>query len=87
MALIAALLLYFFDNLKGGFLGVSKKRRAELMKIKEEEAEATTSDDYDEWPVEDLKTEAKDRSISDRGGKSVLIARLRRDDSEGDKPF
>jgi len=36
LALIASLLLYFFDNLKGGYLGVSKKRRQELMKQKEE---------------------------------------------------
>lgn len=53
----------------------------------EPEAEAAAPDDYDEWPIEDLKTEAKDRSLSDRGGKGVLIARLRRDDAEGDNPF
>jgi hypothetical protein len=52
-----------------------------------EDEDETAADDYDEWPVEDLRTEAKDRSLSDRGGKSVLIARLRRDDAEGDTPF
>jgi hypothetical protein len=54
----------------------------------EEEAPADQpADDYDEWPIEDLRTEAKDRSLSDRGGQGVLIARLRRDDAEGDNPF
>jgi hypothetical protein len=53
----------------------------------EPEAEAEADDDYDEWDVEDLRTELKDRSLATKGGKRVLIGRLRRDDAEGDEPF
>jgi hypothetical protein len=59
----------------------------ELVEEEDGEEEAAPSDDYDEWEVDDLRIEAKDRSLSDRGGKPVLIARLRRDDAEGDNPF
>jgi hypothetical protein len=57
----------------------------------EEETEASSNgkveDDYDEWDLEDLRTELKDRSLATKGGTKVLIARLRRDDAEGDNPF
>jgi hypothetical protein len=38
LALISALLLYFLDNIKGGILGISKKKRQELLKLKSEES-------------------------------------------------
>ena len=38
LALISALLLYFLDNLKGGILGISKKKRQELLKLQSEES-------------------------------------------------
>ncbi|RNA16812.1 major facilitator superfamily domain-containing 1 isoform X2 [Brachionus plicatilis] len=37
VALLCSLLLYFYDNYKGGFLGVSKKRRQEMQKSESEE--------------------------------------------------
>jgi hypothetical protein len=53
----------------------------------EEEEDTEPDDDYDEWSLEDLRTELKDRSLATKGGKRVMIARLRRDDAEGDEPF
>lgn len=54
----------------------------------EEEAEAEAEDDYDEWSVPDLRTELKERELSTKGGKVVLVKRLRADDAgESDGPF
>lgn len=57
----------------------------------EEEDEDTEDeedeDDYEEWDLDDLRTELEERSLSTKGGKKVLVGRLRKDDTEEDKPF
>ena len=53
----------------------------------EAEEDEEPEDDYEEWSLEDLRTELKDRSLATKGGKKVMITRLRRDDAEGDDPF
>lgn len=39
------------------------------------------SDDYDSWSVPDLRTELKERELSTKGGKAILVKRLRADDN------
>ena len=50
----------------------------------EEEEASGTEDDYDEWELDELQSEIKDRSltVSGRKTKDKLIAALRADDSE-----
>lgn len=48
----------------------------------EEEESDEDGDNYDELSPDQLKQECKDRELSDKGKKSALIARLRKDDAE-----
>lgn len=45
-----------------------------------DEEEGEPEDDYDDWTLDELKAELKDRVLKTAGKKSVLIARLRKDD-------
>lgn len=51
----------------------------------DDEEEEEVEDDYDEWSLEDLKAELSERDLKTAGKKTVLIARLRKDDEE--EPF
>jgi hypothetical protein len=53
----------------------------------EAEAPAQPTDDYDEWSEDDLREELGERNLPTRGSKKLLISRLRKDDSEEDRPF
>jgi len=52
----------------------------------EDEDEEESSDDYDEWNVQELKDELKKRDISKTGKRADLIKALREDD-EDEEPF
>lgn len=63
---------------------------AEALEIEapeEEDEDEDEEDDYDEWSPDDLKEELEQRSLSTKGSKKLLVSRLRKDDSEEDKPF
>jgi len=46
--------------------------------------EEDDAEDYDEWSVEKLKAELKERGLKTSGSKKVLAARLEKDDEEDD---
>lgn len=43
--------------------------------------------DYEEWELDDLKSELKERGLKTTGRKAMLVARLNKDDESGDDPF
>ena len=53
----------------------------------EDEEPEDEVDDYDGWSEDELKEELEQRSLSVRGSQKTLVARLRKDDAEEDKPF
>lgn len=53
----------------------------------EEDEDEDEDDGYDEMSMDDLKKELKDRELRTAGKKSVLIARLRKDDQSEEDPF
>ncbi len=53
----------------------------------ETEEEVEAGDDYDEWSVDELKDELKDRGLRVAGKQTVLIGRLRKDDESDEDPF
>ena len=82
-------------------LGIKVKKSADVDELRTQVAEALEieapddedaeddedEDDYDEWSLDDLKEELEQRSLSTKGSKKLLVSRLRKDDSEEDKPF
>jgi hypothetical protein len=65
----------------------SEDEEAEEPEASEEEGDEEGADDYDDWSLDDLRTELEQRSLSTKGGKKTMIAKLRKDDAEEDKPF
>lgn len=59
-----------------------KKAAAPARKAKAAPVEEEPEDDYDEWTVQSLKKECKDRGLSTAGSQSGLIARLRLNDAD-----
>lgn len=54
----------------------------------EEEEEGSEEDtDYEEWDISELKAELKERALKTDGRKSVLVARLKKDDTKDEEPF
>jgi hypothetical protein len=72
-------------------LDAIKAKVAEALEVEvpaeDEAGDDDDQDDYEEWSLDDLKEELGQRSLSVKGTKRALVARLRKDDAEEDKPF
>lgn len=53
----------------------------------DEPDEDEDGDDYEEWSVQELRDEAKQRGLKAGGTKAVIVKRLRKDDESDDEPF
>jgi hypothetical protein len=60
----------------------AKKAPAKKAAAKKPDPEPDAEDDYDSWSVADLKEELESRELSQGGGKTALIARLRKNDND-----